>query len=290
MPDFTRFDFNAHNFLNSEAVEIMTDAEAGQYILLLAKSWLLAKAASLPDDPTLLAKWAHCEKVSDLVLSKFPQVETEFGARRRNEVLYQEWIKTLDRTVSASENGKIGAATRWGGYRDANGEVNRVAMTPSITQTNPNQAIPNQSKPSDGGNFKNLAVRYRKSFHVNLSHGAIQKDEYSKACIQFGEDTVLEKFDEWALENMWIKERRHTNGLRQFYEALPAMIEADAAVKIEEEEKQQASVHQVEIEEASVVAGHAEFLEREKKLAAKRAAEEEIAARVASNPDSLFGG
>jgi multidrug efflux pump subunit AcrA (membrane-fusion protein) len=101
---------------------------------------------------------------------------------------------------------------------------------------------------------------------------------------------VLAKFEEWAPENLWIKERRHTNGLRQFYEALSAMIEGDAAIKQDEEEKQQVVVRQVEIETASADAGHAEFLEEEKLRAEKRREAEEVSQRVAANPDALFGG
>lgn len=95
-----------------------------------------------------------------------------------------------------------------------------------------------EEKRSECG-FKNLAVRYRKAFHVNLSHGEIQKKSYSDACSQFGEETVLEKFEAWAPDNMWIKERRHTNGLRQFYDSLPAMIEADTAILAEDDQKKQ---------------------------------------------------
>lgn len=87
--------------------------------------------------------------------------------------------------------------------------------------------------------FKNLSVRYRKAFHVTLSHGEIQKKSYSDACSQFGEETVLEKFESWAPENMWIKERRHTNGLRQFYDSLPGIIEADTAIQAEDDQKKQ---------------------------------------------------
>lgn len=87
-----------------------------------------------------------------------------------------------------------------------------------------------------GCDFKNIAVRYRKFFHVNLSHGSTQKDEYYKACMQYGEDTVLKCFELWAPDNMWIKEKRFTYGLRQFYDALPALIESEAQIQAPIEE------------------------------------------------------
>lgn len=102
--------------MNSEDVESMSDAEVGQYILLLCKSFVSGKAASLPDDLLYLAKVARCTKVSDLVLKKFPMVETTWGRRRRNEAMYGEWLSAADRSASASERGKKGNEIRWSGY------------------------------------------------------------------------------------------------------------------------------------------------------------------------------
>lgn len=278
MADLTRFDFNAHNFLNSENVEVMTDAEIGQYVMLLAKAWTLAKATSLPDDPELLAKWGHCKRVSDRVMARFPIENTEFGSRRRNDVLYREWLKALDRTNIAVESGRVGAAARWGGHRDS--------IDTKIAQTNPNQAIPSQS--NDSGNFKNMAVRYRRAFHVNLSHGTLQKDEYAKACREFSEDLVLDKFDIWAPDNTWIKERRNTNGLRQFYESLPAIIEADISIESGKRAEETSKLELQNILDSSVSAAQEAHRLEEEDLRRKRELDVEIESRVAADPDALF--
>ena len=83
--DLTRFDFHVVRFMNSYDVEIMTDAEIGQYLLLLCKSWLLAHDATLPDDVEYLSRIARTTKVSERVLAKFPLVETEnYGRARLN--------------------------------------------------------------------------------------------------------------------------------------------------------------------------------------------------------------
>ena len=244
MPDLTRFDFHAFRFMYSEDVRSMSACEVGQYILLMCEAWLSGKDASLPDDLKILALWARCEQVSDKVLAKFPVVDTEIGPRRRNARLYSEWCKVLERQEVASENGKKGGSSTSVYKSDAARENGKLGGRPknptetqalTQTQTNPNQAVPNQTKTFEHY-FKNLAVRYRKSFHVNLSHGAMQKQEYANACAKFGEDVVLEKFESWAPDNMWIQERRHTNGLRQFYEALPSMVEADASTAWETEQ------------------------------------------------------
>lgn len=299
MPDFTRFDFNAHDFLNSETVESMTNEEVGQYILLLSKSWLIAKGASLPDDLELLAKYARCQKVSTRVLSRFPVVETEFGTRRRNEVLYNEWVKTVSRYEVASENGKKGGQSTSIYKTDAareNGKLGgrpRTDITQAVTQTQSyqtNHTKPIQTNVHSGGDFKNMAVRYRKSFGVNLSHGNAQKDEYSKACLKFGEDAVLDKFDEWAKDNQWIRERRHTNGLRQFYDALPAIVEADLTIDAQQEEKVAQIASNAENEKSILELNHARFLEEDREF---KDQQEDLAAqraRLAADPEAMFGG
>jgi hypothetical protein len=49
----TKFDFDAADFLESEDVAVMTCAEIGQLVLLLA-AWLGGKDATLPSDPIRL--------------------------------------------------------------------------------------------------------------------------------------------------------------------------------------------------------------------------------------------
>jgi uncharacterized protein YdaU (DUF1376 family) len=107
--DLTRFDFHVVRFMNSESVKRMTAEEVGQYILLLCDAWLIGKEASLPDDPAYLARTARCQKVSPLVLSKFPIVPMECGKRRQNEPLYQEWVAATKRSRAAREK----AASKW---------------------------------------------------------------------------------------------------------------------------------------------------------------------------------
>jgi uncharacterized protein YdaU (DUF1376 family) len=90
--DLTKFDFYPMRFIYSETVQQMTCEEVGQYLLLLIHAWLGGKAASLPNNPTLLAKFARCEKVSDLVMSKW---ELKDDGRLYNEMLSDEWAATV---------------------------------------------------------------------------------------------------------------------------------------------------------------------------------------------------
>jgi hypothetical protein len=166
--------------------------------------------------------------------------------------------------------------------------------TEGVPTVSPNQinVKSNQIKTNafDSGNFKNIAVRYRRIFHVSLSHGNIQKDEYAKACQEFSEDVVLAQFDKWAPDNMWIKERRHTSGLRQFYESLSASIEAERLMKSDEEDTIATRETILNLEIAAVKFGQIAHEAEELELAARRQEEEEIAARVAVNPDAAYFG
>jgi hypothetical protein len=71
--DLTRFDFHALRFLKSEDVELMTAEEVGQFVLLMCNAWLGGKAASLPNNAALLAKYARCERVSDAVMGEWKE-------------------------------------------------------------------------------------------------------------------------------------------------------------------------------------------------------------------------
>lgn len=138
--DLTRFDFHVVRFMSSETVQEMTAEEVGQFILLLCNAWLLGKDATLPDNPKYLARTARSETVSELVLSKFPILETEHGPRRRNDILYKEWLAAKDRSESAAKKGRLG------------GRGNTIALPQqsysfTAAKPNPNQSKPIRSKP-----------------------------------------------------------------------------------------------------------------------------------------------
>ena len=147
----------------------MTAEEVGQFVLLMCNAWLGGKAASLPNNATLLAKYARCERVSEAVMREWKEGQ---DGRLYNETLSEEW----DAAVSRSAHGMRGAAARWNKAQStSNAHENAPAMpehSPSNAgvdapplvkpiQTNPIQSNPNQSKTtlseavaSDGSNSK----------------------------------------------------------------------------------------------------------------------------------------
>src|ERR1019366_1771003 len=64
----------------------------------MIQAWLGGKAASLPNDPALLARYARCEKVSDLVMSKWDLRD----GRLYNDMLSEEWARTSLRVAESN--------------------------------------------------------------------------------------------------------------------------------------------------------------------------------------------
>lgn len=253
MADLTRFDFHVNRFLYSEDVQVMTAEEVGQYFLLICHAWMGGKNASLPNNPTLLAKFARCHEVSSLVMSKW-----ELGSDNRlyNNGLTREWQAATGRYMSASENGKIGGLVKSEAKSNAAKENGKLGGRPSITQAKPNgtqsisdqiipdQSIPNQSIPNQSyqtkfeggshgqGNFKFISTRYRAAFRKDLARTKQNHEEYAAACNTYGEDIILEKFESWAKDNQWIASHpKGGNRLFVFLQALPAMIDGDNLAK-----------------------------------------------------------
>jgi uncharacterized protein YdaU (DUF1376 family) len=224
--DLTRFDFHAMRFAHSEAVKAMTAEEVGQYILLLCDAWLLQKDASLPDDVAYLTIVAK-GKVSPRVLRQFPLVDTQWGSRRRNDVLYIEWNRVKERSESASERGIKGNEVRWS-HPSAIAQQslsNRLAineLSPNPIQSNPNQTESNQS------NFRHISRRFRNAFGFKPGKREKEVQDYESICRIYGEDYVLEQFVIWAADNEWIKEKKAKFPLTAFYEELEEIKESNA--------------------------------------------------------------
>lgn len=285
--DLTRFDFHAFRFMRSENVRAMNAEEVGQYILLLCEAWLTGKDASLPDDPPYLAQLARVKTISPRVMKQFKKVQTQWGERLQNETLFEEWLIANQR----SDNGRKAVEARWQYERNT---VVSESYIPKPNQSNSNQTNPNQANENDSGDFKNLAVKYRRTFETRLGGSKAIRQRYAEACRQYSESVVLEMFDVWALTATWIRDlakegKLYTDGLKGFYEQLPELIEIESAMKKDEEEKQQKHINQEAAVAASIEAGRADFLQKDQQF--KQELEEQDAAiqRIKSNPNSFFG-
>lgn len=101
--DITRITLNVLNLANSEYIDSLSDHELGQWLRLFCKAVLLAKECTLPVDEKALAGYTKLGKLSQRVLDAYPIVSTEFGQRRRNAVLYAEWVQVCGRSEASSQ-------------------------------------------------------------------------------------------------------------------------------------------------------------------------------------------
>lgn len=148
--DLTRFDFHVNRFLGSEDVQQMTAEEVGQYILLLCEAWRLHKGASLPKDKQYLSRVARVKTVSPRVMKKFHTVEIETSdgtieVRIRNQRLYEEWQKAVNRYQKFSKGARKTNETRWGSESpsDSPSDSGSERQATAI----PYQSIPDHSVP-----------------------------------------------------------------------------------------------------------------------------------------------
>jgi uncharacterized protein YdaU (DUF1376 family) len=144
MTDLTRFDFRALRFLKSENVEGMTAEEVGEFVLLMCHAWLGGKNASLPNNPALLARYARCERVSEVVMREWKKGP---DGRLYNETLSEEWSAAVGR----SAHGSRAAALRWSGKKSPTNSQEDAPVMPEQCPSNAptgEGALPKPNQPS----------------------------------------------------------------------------------------------------------------------------------------------
>lgn len=101
----------------------MTAEEVGAYWLILCRAWMTTdRPGYLPNDPELLARlgripakrWPACAKAITGALKV-----TDDGKHVYSKRMAEEWQKQNQHKATASENGKKGAAARWGEHGES---------------------------------------------------------------------------------------------------------------------------------------------------------------------------
>jgi len=109
------FPFYPDAFTSDEVVEAMNTLEVGAYILLLCKAWKSDPPGSLPDDDTVLARYARLDP--QVWSAAKPRVMAAFNlgkdSRWHQKRLRNEYALASQRIRSLSERGKKGASKRW---------------------------------------------------------------------------------------------------------------------------------------------------------------------------------
>lgn len=90
-----------------------------------------------------------------------------------------------------------------------------------------------QGGPQSGHEWKRLATRFREVLGKFASKTKSNQKTYADFCTQYGEDKVIEVFEEWATQNKsWLVDK--DNALYFFWRSLPENVEA---VEAEQERK-----------------------------------------------------
>lgn len=110
------FQFYVNDFASDGVVEAMTTEGVGAYILLLCKAWREEPPGSLPNDDTVLARWArlapdHWAEVKQAVLRAFMARDDN---RLHQKRMQKEYRKLLESRANRKRSGKAGASARWG--------------------------------------------------------------------------------------------------------------------------------------------------------------------------------
>lgn len=109
------FFFNASDWLSSPAVKLMSKAERGTYIDLLAIAWVAEHPGTLPASEDKVRRLAELSKdewaeSSEVLLEKFPL--SECGSYRYNPRLLTEVRKQQELSEKNAENGRRSAERR----------------------------------------------------------------------------------------------------------------------------------------------------------------------------------
>ena len=107
--------FYFRDFASDARVEAMSTEAVGAYILLLCKAWFETPGGTLPDNDTLLAKWARVRPRTWAIIK--PQVMAPFvlnGDRWHQKRMCNEHAKAVALVQKRSNAGKAGAQQRHG--------------------------------------------------------------------------------------------------------------------------------------------------------------------------------
>lgn len=121
------FLFYPNDFSADGKVEAMTTEQVGGYILLLCKAWWEDPAGSLPNDDSILARWARMDEAKwaegkSAVLAPFTLGQ---DGRWHQKRMRSEWEKLYAVRKRREKAAKIGASERWMNKRE---NANRKAI------------------------------------------------------------------------------------------------------------------------------------------------------------------
>lgn len=130
--------------------------------------------------------------------------------------------------------------------RYTNGKPSAVNGSPNIREEKLSKENEREDNPSLGsGNWKTLAIRFREILGKFISSTKTNKQRYAEFCSRFGEEKILDVFNQWADQNKgWVAEKG--DALHFFWRELPELVEAVAS----EQKQQEPEIPEEKVTEA----------------------------------------
>jgi len=235
------FQFYANDWLGSTQIMLMTPAEEGAYIRLLAIAWN-DKNCSLPDDDDVLAKLSRLGEEwhshSGAIIRKCFK---EKNGRLFNERLLKEKRKIEAFKKERSKSGKIGAEKRWNkddnSKRDKNSSANSSAITQPMAKNSSSSSFSSSSSNKNNNIYIILSQllgelilkRSPNDFHVKKAqkNGWVKWAESIRKMVEEEGCSLeeIEKVIKWCQEDdFWKTNIRSTSKLRlQFGQLIDKM-------------------------------------------------------------------
>ena len=255
--------WNEDAFQADVFVRGMTWLQRLLYRSLLCAAFFHNTRPYLPTDDDVLWVLAGAENLEmwlqnkTVIMKRFTVCSHDPNLLEQNRVL-KDWNRVQDALTASREYGRNGglksAASRGGqgGVRKTLvselGGVNQLNVTNVTEPTKLNQPT-NETELSvsvsshRSADWKNIALRHKRYFGKKA--GIFFKDKYFDACSKYGEEIVLELFDEYGPTNAdWVESNNVQQPLHKFFKNLAAEAADAVDLNIAEKEEQTAVAEQ----------------------------------------------
>jgi hypothetical protein len=237
---------------DDEVLWVLAGAES-QEMWEQNKSKILKRFTPLEDQPELLE---HKRVTSDWFNWQDIKTEAQMAGREggkksadRRRELYGTAKPLRVLVPNGPEGGSEASQKNHEGYEAREEKVREGKVREEKNTATGASLSQGPSKPAD---WKALALRHRAAFKKKAA--VAFRDQYLAACDKYGEDVVLQCFDEWAANNKdWMIEKGFKEPLRLFFKILPEeavdtmeLNTAEQEQKAEATEKQQRETTAIE--------------------------------------------
>lgn len=186
------FQFYPNDWLSSLHIQLMTPAEEGAYIRLLAYAWS-SDDCGLPDDDQQLSVLSRLgEGWSSGASTKIRECFFSKGGRLFNERLLKERKKQDEWRKKSVEGGKKGSKSRWGKGKSDNKGGHQM-VTDCLLPNDDSSVLCSLSSSSK------KKEKIIKNIYGEFSNVLLTDEEHSKLISQLGEDGTKQRIENLSL-------------------------------------------------------------------------------------------